>query len=92
MADGSENESLAEFLRSRLASPPPGGIQEETPLLSSGLVDSLTLIEFVVHLQKKFGVQIPSECLTIEQFDTVRRIEELVQTLRAAARRNPDER
>jgi acyl carrier protein len=85
MADGSENESFAEFLLARLASPPAGGIQEDTPLLSSGLVDSLTLIEFVAYLQKKFDVRIPSERLTIEQFDTVRRIEELVQSLRGAS-------
>ena len=72
---------LARFVQARLPSP-DASIGEETPLLSSDLIDSFTLIELVVYVQTTFGVTIPPARLTLQDFDTLGRISRLVESLK----------
>lgn len=74
---------LAQFLSERLAPGQNDALEEDTPLLSSGLLDSFTLVELMVHVQKTWDVRIPSDRLTVEQFDTLRHITDLVESLRS---------
>jgi len=46
----------------------------ETDLIDTGLVDSLTFVEFLAHLEKEFGIQVSLEDLEIEHFRTIARI------------------
>ena len=46
----------------------------ETDLIESGLVDSLTFVEFLAQLEKEFGIQVSLEDLEIEHFRTIARI------------------
>ena len=46
----------------------------ETELIDTGLVDSLTFVEFLAHLEEEFGIQVSLEDLEIEQFRTIARI------------------
>ena len=46
----------------------------ETDLIDSGLVDSLTFVEFLAQLEKEFGIQVSLEDLEIEHFRTISRI------------------
>lgn len=47
-------------------------------LLDTGLVDSVTLVELLLELEKRFGVVLPLEELEMEDFRSVTRIAELV--------------
>ena len=61
-------ERLAETIRATLGlSDPPG---PDTPLLSSGLVDSLGLISLIHVLELEYGVSIPTEQIGADNFDT----------------------
>ena len=46
-------------------------INESTPLISSGIVDSFSMVSLKTFLEKKFNIKIPDEKATPEAFDTV---------------------
>jgi len=54
----------------------------DSPLISSGIVDSFSMVSLKVFLEKKYGVQIPDAKATPEAFDTVRKICALVEEIR----------
>ena len=54
-------------------------ITYDTPLISSGYVDSFSMVSLKVFLEKKFEIQIPDEKATPEAFDSVNKIVELVK-------------
>jgi len=56
-------------------------ISDDEPLLSSGLVDSLGVLEFVAAIEKATGVAIPVTAVTLENMDTVARVCGLVRRL-----------
>jgi acyl carrier protein len=47
-------------------------ITEDTPLISSGLVDSFALIEIFMELQRVSGRKIPASKIQAKDMDTVR--------------------
>ena len=46
-------------------------INENTPLISSGIVDSFSMVSLKTFLEKKFNIKIPDDKATPEAFDTV---------------------
>ncbi len=51
----------------------------DTPLISSGIVDSFSMVSLKVFLEKKCHVSLPDKEATPEAFDTVNKICELVR-------------
>jgi acyl carrier protein len=54
-------------------------INYETPLISSGYVDSFSMVSLLVFLENKFKIKIPAEKATPEAFDNVNSIVALVK-------------
>ncbi len=52
------------------------GIRES--LLESGLLDSMNILELVVHLQKVYGVEFTTEEMTHRNFETIEAIGRLL--------------
>lgn len=50
----------------------------DTPLISSGFVDSFSMVSLLVFLENKFKIKIPPSKATPEAFDSVNRIIALV--------------
>ncbi len=64
----------------------------ETDLIETGLVDSLTFVEFLAHLEQDFGIHVSLEDLEIDHFRTITSIAAFVATkshngTRASARK-----
>lgn len=57
-------------------------ITVDTPLISSGIVDSFSMVSLKVFLEKKYGIQIPDTKATSEAFDSVRKICDVVNEIR----------
>ena len=56
----------------------------DADLLTSGLVDSVRIVELVLEIELRFGVSLPFEELEIEDFRTVSRLaERIARTLPA---------
>jgi len=53
-------------------------LDEHTPLISSGIVDSFSMVSLKRFLEKKYDVKLPDEEATPQAFDTVTSIIELV--------------
>ena len=57
-------------------------VDPDTPLISSGLVDSLNVVVLLEALEREFGIAVPSEEIDAETFDTP---DDIVEFLRARA-------
>ena len=55
----------------------------ETDLIETGLVDSLTFVEFLAQLEAGFGVQVSLEELEIDRFRTISSIARFIATKHA---------
>jgi acyl carrier protein len=53
-------------------------VNETTPLISGGIVDSFSMVSLKRFLEKKYAIQIPDAEASPEAFDTVDRIVVLV--------------
>ncbi len=58
-------------------------INETTPLITGGIVDSFSMVSLKRFLEKKYSIRIPDEDATPDAFDTVRSIAELVRRFQA---------
>jgi acyl carrier protein len=65
-------EKLIAFIREEFLTDPAQEITADTSLLSSGLVDSFSLVSLQVFIEKEFGKRIPAPKITAKSFDTVR--------------------
>lgn len=54
-------------------------VTETTPLTSSGLVDSLSMVNLLRFLEKKYAIHIPDSAATPAAFDTIEHIVALVR-------------
>lgn len=54
-------------------------VEYDTPLISSGIVDSFSMVSLKVFLEKKYDIRIPDDEATPEAFDTVNLIAALVE-------------
>lgn len=54
------------------------GLTFDTPLISSGLIDSFSMVSLLVFLEKKFCIKIPPSNATPEAFNSVNNIVDLV--------------
>jgi acyl carrier protein len=56
-------------------------IDENTKLISGGIVDSFSMVSLKMFLEKKFNIKIPDDKATPEAFDSVNNILKLVQEI-----------
>jgi acyl carrier protein/D-alanine--poly(phosphoribitol) ligase subunit 2 len=57
-------------------------VDGKTPLISSGVVDSFSMVSLKTFVEKNFGVQIPDAKATPEVFDTVDKIIALLDEIK----------
>ena len=76
---------LAAFIQKELSKDKSRSLDPDTPLVSSGLVDSLSLVKVLVFVEDEFGVVIPDEAATAAAMNTVRLIDQLIATYGARA-------
>ena len=60
-------------------------LDENTPLISSGIVDSFSMVSLKRFLEKKCNVSIPDDQATPQAFDTVKSIIALVDRIKKDA-------
>jgi acyl carrier protein len=54
-------------------------VDADTPLISSGIVDSFSMVSLKAFLEKRYDIRIPDEEATPEAFDTVNSIVGIVE-------------
>jgi acyl carrier protein len=58
-------------------------ITEDTKLISSGIVDSFSMVSLKLFLEKKYQIKIPDEKATPDTFDSVNNIIALLREFKA---------
>ena len=76
-------QPLAQYIQENLSTDPAQPIAEDTPLLSSGLIESFSLVQLVVHVEVAYGIKIAAAFRTEEHFDSVGQIVALAERLAA---------
>jgi acyl carrier protein len=52
----------------------PARFEDDTPLFSSGLIDSFTMVDMLVFLEQHTGVKMAPEDIDLQNLDSVARI------------------
>ena len=66
------------ILREFLPGEDPGELTERTPLITGGILDSISTLKLVVFLEEHFGITIEAFEAGVEHLDSIRQIAELV--------------
>jgi len=81
--DTEMRDTILEYIRNEYLDEDSGiEVNENTKLISSGLVDSFSLVSLLMFLRQKYKVNIPDEEATAEVFDTIPGIMGLVDKYR----------
>jgi len=67
-------EKLINFIRKEFLTDPDTIILPETPLISSGMIDSFSLVSLQRFIEDEFGKRIPAPRITSASFDTVKQM------------------
>jgi acyl carrier protein len=73
------------ILREFLPGEDPSELKDDTPLITGGILDSISTLKLVVFLEEKFGVQLEAFEAGADHLDSVTSITELVQRKKNAA-------
>ena len=86
MTDDARSTALLDFLRREVVKDRRRPLELDTALVSSGLVDSMSLISVLAFVEDSFGVVIPDEAATAESMNTPRSILALVRAFEGRSR------
>lgn len=71
-------EQILDFIRDEYVEDDSIDIDVETPLISSGLVDSFSMVSLKMFLEDQYEIKMTDEEASTEAFDTVQAIMDLV--------------
>jgi acyl carrier protein len=74
--------SLASFLATKILKQPNRVIAPDEPLISSGLIDSFSLMDVALFVEDTFGVRIEDTELNADTFDTLTQLAALIESRR----------
>jgi acyl carrier protein len=63
----------------------PGELTDETPLITGGILDSISTLKLVTFLESQFGVIVEAHEAGVDNLDSVARISQLVAGKKTAA-------
>lgn len=75
LADEIRTFILAQFL----AGESPENLKDDTPLVTSGILDSLSTVMLVTHLEERYGIQVEAHEASVDNLNTIADIGALVQ-------------
>lgn len=76
---------LARFIHAEISKDSRQPVEAGTALISSGLVDSFSLVKVLAFVEDEFGIVIPDEAATAEAMDSIERILKLMAEYSADA-------
>jgi acyl carrier protein len=72
---------LAEFLPGEK----PANLKDDTPLRSSGILDSVATLKTVTFVEERYGIEVEAHEASVENFDTIESIASFVKSKKGAA-------
>lgn len=72
--------SIAKFIAEKILKQPNKEIKPDEALISSGLIDSFSLMDLALFVEDTFGVKIEDTELNAETFDTLNQLANLISS------------
>ncbi len=69
---------LKDYLTSEILNDPTYPLDDDEPLITSGLIDSFSLVDIALWAERAYGVHIDDTELTSDNFDTVAELAALI--------------
>jgi acyl carrier protein len=77
-------EDIRQYILSEsLPGEKPSNLHDDTPLRTSGILDSLGMVKLVSFIEEKFGVEVEAHETGVENFDRIEDIAALIERKRA---------
>jgi len=76
-------EQLSDYIAREILKQPNRVIQPDEALISSGLIDSFSLMDLALFVEDTFGVRIEDTELNADTFDNLKALVELIQSRQA---------
>jgi len=73
-------QTISAYIATQILKQPKRVLLPDEPLLSSGLVDSFSLVDLSLFIEKTFTVYIDNTELNHETFDTLAQLTSLIQS------------
>ncbi|MGK7871964.1 MAG: alpha/beta fold hydrolase [Xenococcaceae cyanobacterium] len=83
-------EALKAFFNEEILESEDDELDLDTPLLAIGILDSLAMVSLLGKIEDIFGVQVPDEAVTPENFQTIESIANLVDSLGQTQQKLPE--
>jgi acyl carrier protein len=74
---------LKDYLTNEILNDPTYPLGDDEPLITSGLIDSFSLVDIALWAEGAYGVKIDDTELTADNFDTVAELATLIDGRRA---------
>lgn len=73
------HEQLSQFIAEKILKQPSRTIQENEPIITSGLIDSFSLVDLALFVEERFGVHIDDTELNAETFDNIHELVKIIE-------------
>ena len=73
------HEQLSQFIAENILKQPSRTIQENEPIITSGLIDSFSLVDLALFVEERFGVHIDDTELNADTFDNIHELVKIIE-------------
>lgn len=75
--------ALGQYIAATILKQPKRVLADDEPLISSGLIDSFSLVDLALFVEQTFGVRIDDSELNADTFDTLAQLAALIEQRQA---------
>jgi acyl carrier protein len=72
-------DTLGQYIAAKILKQPKRAVRADEALISSGLIDSFSLVDLALYVEDQFGVHLDDSELNAETFDTLDRLDGLIK-------------
>jgi acyl carrier protein len=71
-------DALGQYIATQILKQPNRAIRPDEPLISSGLIDSFSLVDLSMFVEERFGVRLDDSELNAGTFDSLAQLADLI--------------
>ncbi len=76
-------DTLGQYIAAKILKQPKRVLRDDEALISSGLIDSFSLVDLALYVEDTFGVHLDDSELNAATFDTLGQLDSLIQQRQA---------
>jgi acyl carrier protein len=74
-------QKLIRFIKHEFLNDPSIEITADTKLISTGMIDSFSLVSLQKYIEKEFGKMVPAPIINVAKFDSVRQMLQVISQI-----------